>query len=332
MSKGIKLYLQRHKKLILLAKIAVTIFLCYIITTQIDWSKLAKIPTRLNSPFLYIVIALMIFNITISAFKWKILLSIHKIELGLDLLAGYYFTSMFVSKFLPGTVGGDGYRAYKIFQLTKSKSAAIVPIFIERLTGVMTLIMLGSLGGLISYLYFPERVKKIGLFLSWGLIILCSSVTICIFYKKIAVFFEKKIPINSIQKFFRKLIDYQSNRKKLLKCFFISFLFYTIHFLCRYLLLQAAGVNCSFFALSFVMMISIIAAQIPLSINGIGIMDGSFVFLISAYGVPPEEALVVMLLFRTISLFISFIGIYFFYKSSDSKNSLGAIKNEVEAI
>lgn len=328
-----KSLLRSNKRLVFVAKLIMTGIFFALIIREIDWSTFRRVSQHLNSPYLLAVILLMIINIIISSFKWKVLLSIHLDHQKLTHLIGYYFTSLFFSKFLPGTFGGDGYRAYKIFKGSNSKAAAIMPIFIERLTGIITLIMLGFIGGLVTYTYHTDSKTKIGLLLITGAATLCFISILCLFSERPAVFFLKmKAVPNFFKKFLNQVIAYQGYRTKILQCFMISIVFYGFHFLNRLFLIYATGAECSYFALAFVVSLSILAAQVPVSLNGFGLMDGSFVFLISNYGVSYENALIVMLLYRVLSYGTSFIGIYFFYKNRDVGVSAVTMKQQLDSI
>jgi glycosyltransferase 2 family protein len=325
--------MRSNKKLVFIAKLIMTCIFIVMITRQIDWSMLKQELRHFNSTILLAVLLLMISNVILSSIKWKILLSIHLDHHRLKTLTGYYFTSMFFSKFLPGTVGGDGYRVYKIYTESNSKSAALMPIFIERLTGINTLIALGFTGGLVTYAYFPDNITKIGLLLITGALILCLISILFLFLKGPAVnFMRMKALPNFFKRFFGQVIAYQGHKREILLCLMISIIFYGFHFLNRLFLVYATGAKCSYFAIAFVITLSILIAQIPVSLNGLGLMDGSFIFLINNYGVSNEDALVAMLLFRVLSFAISLIGIYFFYKYRDSGESTEIMKQQLKSL
>jgi uncharacterized protein (TIRG00374 family) len=322
-----------RRKALLAAKLATTLILCVIIAYRVDWTNLTKVFYSLDPRVYLIVIPLMLFNVVISALKWKVLLTIHAVNVSLTSLTGYYLTGQFFSKFLPGTIGGDGYRGYKIYKKSGSKSAAMMPIFIERITGIITLTVLGFLGGIATYIHQKDSVTTVGILISGTGSALCLIILMCLFSKKVVDFLMHIGHLPSLaKKFLKQLSVYTNNSGKLLSCFLMSMIFVSVQIFGRLLLLYSTGANCSIFALAFVMMLSILAAQVPLSLNGIGLMDGSFVILAGNYGVPEENALTVMLLYRGLSIGTSFIGILPFLKERRQGESTRMTKDEAELL
>jgi uncharacterized protein (TIRG00374 family) len=322
-----------RQKAFLIAKLATTLILCAIIAYRVNWADLMKVFCSL-SPIMYlVVIPLMLINVVISALKWKVLLSIHAVNVSLKSLTGYYFTGQFFSKFLPGTIGGDGYRGYRIYKMSGSKSTAVMPIFIERITGIITLTFLGFFGGIVTYIHQRDSITTIGISISGAAVILCLLFLVSFFSKKTANFLLNIDHMPSLaKKFFKQVSLYSGNMRKLSSCFLISVIFVSVQIFNRLLLLYSTGANCTIFALAFVIMLSILAAQVPISLNGIGLMDGSFVFLAGNYGVPEENALTVMLLFRGLSIGLSFIGILPFLKNRQKGESAKVVKEKVELL
>lgn len=322
-----------RRKALLIAKVTITLILCVFIAYRVDWSDFTKVFYHLNPLMYLVIIPLMLFNVVISALKWKVLLTIHAVNLSLKVLTGYYFTGQFFSKFLPGTIGGDGYRGYKIYKKSGSKSAAMMPIFIERITGIITLTVLGFLGGIVTFIYQRDSITTIGIMISGVACVLCLIFLVCLFSEKVLIFLLKTDLLPSlVKKFLKQLSVYPSNTGKLSSCFLISVIFVSGQIFNRLLMIYSTGANCSIFALAFVMMLSILAAQVPLSLNGIGLMDGSFVILAGNYGVPEANALSVMLLFRGLSIGLSFIGILPFLKERQKGESTEIVKDEVELL
>jgi glucose uptake protein GlcU len=59
-------------------------------------------------------------------------------------------------------------------------------------------------------------------------------------------------------------------------------------------------------------------AMLPISINGIGLAEGSFAYLISKFGVSYETGIIVMILSRVLAVLISLLGGIFYFKDKPS--------------
>lgn len=301
-------------KTITFFKFVVAVGLSIFILYKADWQNIKVALQHCNLWLIALVAISMVLNIIVSTMKWQALLVIHEIRVDIKKLAKYYFTGMFISNFLPSTIGGDGYRIYKIHQITESKSGAIIPVFVERLAGMMILLLMGFVGAIISYIQYRDDISLMGLF--FGLIGISSIVFFLyiILSKKTQAWILKKNKIPQKIKTAVKSIDkYRSHKKFLYIFFFLSVTFTLLMLFNRFVLLIAIGEYCSIFSLSVAIMISTVVALIPISINGIGILDGSFIYLVSRFGVSYENALIFMLLQRSLSTGISLIGSYFYY-------------------
>ena len=75
--------------------------------------------------------------IGINAFRWKVLLAAPKVRY--FTLLRFYFSGLFVNQFIPGTIGGDAFRAYKTGSLINNPSRALATVVVDRLIGAIAL-------------------------------------------------------------------------------------------------------------------------------------------------------------------------------------------------
>jgi hypothetical protein len=83
-------------------------------------------------------------------------------------------------------------------------------------------------------------------------------------------------------------------------------------------------------------MLSTLIANIPISINGIGLMDGSFIYLISKFGVDYDAAIIVMLIQRGLTIAVSLFGGIFYLSDKNEMPDANAhaktLKNLKESL
>jgi uncharacterized membrane protein YbhN (UPF0104 family) len=84
------------------------------------------------------------------------------------------------------------------------------------------------------------------------------------------------------------------------------------------ILIHAIGSTCSVFDLVLAVTISNLAAMLPVSINGIGLLDGSFIYIMAQTGMHYESALTFMLMYRLFSILVSAIGGVFYFQNNTS--------------
>ena len=316
------------KKLLLWFKIFITSSLCVYIILKADWQFVQFAIQNANVLLILIIFLGMLIDIALSALKWQTLLNIHGIYYSLGTLTKYYLIGVFFGNFLPGTIGGDGYRIYKTLNNPRSRSGAVISIFTERIFGLMILLGLGLCASVGSFLKRGDNISLFGIiFSTFGLLVFIIFVSLLFREQTRSWVFKKKYIPQKIKSLVKHVDDYRRQPRAFIKFIGISFLFYILLFFCRLLLIYAVGESCPVFSFVMVVMMSTVLAAIPISLNGIGILDGSFIYLISKFGVTYESALMVMVLYRLLTLLLSLIGGIFYFFDNDQKNKFMPVKS-----
>jgi len=294
-------------------KPSVTLILCAVIILKVDWAAAGRSLVQANWVVLIIIFAWMILNVVISTVKWKMLLAVHQIKYQFGRLLTYYFTATFLNNFLPGTIGGDAYRILKTFNTNGRKTGAVVSVFMERLTGILALSMLGFGGAIIGFSRTGDDISRlviIGGLLGIAITVL-GSLSGKLFKKPLRQLAHKLLP-----KIARDNIgifeDYRHHLRVIFMVLLLSFLFQFCLIFYRLLLVHSVGATIPMFDMAVVVAVSTIVALIPISLNGIGLLDGSFIYLMTHYHVNYEQAFLVMLLIRLLNFPLGLIGGLFY--------------------
>ena len=131
--------------------IAVAAIFMYLFKSgQFEPSKLKKVLAR---PGLFMSSAALLFlGVILSAQRWRYLLRIQNISIGLWLAIKLTFTGFFFSTALPGAVSGDIVKAYYIARGQEEKEVLITSILFDRLLGLYTMILIATLALLSSFI------------------------------------------------------------------------------------------------------------------------------------------------------------------------------------
>jgi glycosyltransferase 2 family protein len=140
-------------------KIIFSLFCIWFIVRKINVSQLAGILAHINLLFLFIAVATFAFSKYISSVRLNFFLKAINIELPELVNLKLYWLGMFYNLFLPGGIGGDGYKVYilKKEYSTISTKSIVYALFIDRLTGILPLFILLVL--LSYYLPYPVVYK-----------------------------------------------------------------------------------------------------------------------------------------------------------------------------
>ena len=196
-------------------------------------------------------------------------------------------------------------------------------VFFERITGIWTLILFGFIGSIVTFLQKPLSIPHFDVIITiLGLAAIGPAIAFSMSgYLKFLL--QSKFIPEKIIKLFQILNDYRTNGKDTLRIIFISFFFHMFTLFWMMLLIRAIGTSCSIFSLVLAVTISNLVAILPISLNGIGLLDGSFIFVMGMLGMEYEFSLMFMLIIRLFTLLISLSGIFFYLrekKSDDIRN------------
>lgn len=310
--------LKNNKKLLFFVKLVITAAICTIILWSVDWQSIFQTIQGSNTLLIAVVFVLMVLSVTLSAYKWKLILSIHDIHFSFHALHQWYFVAMFLNNLLPSTIGGDGYRVFKTLDNPRSKSCAVIAILVERITGLLALLFLGYIGGIVS---FTQRQDEFSRFIVVAGTV-CLAIFIPLFY--LAIQFKilrrllqsKRCP-QKLRTLSEHIADYGKRPLKTISVLLISFLFQMHSLFFNWLLIVALGKMLSIFGLAVAVTLTNIIAVLPISINGLGLTEGSFMYFTGFYGLDHETSLLAALILRVLLIPIGLIGGLIYLRGND---------------
>ena len=302
-------------------KALVTAALCALIVWHGDWTSIWTTLKNTNPLLLAAVFTGMLLGVSISAYKWQLILSIHGLHFGFDRLHRYYFTSVFFNNFLPSNIGGDVYRIYQTIRHQPNRAGAVVAVLTERLTGIWALVALAAIGGALVYAkgsFTPAWLPPV--ILVFTAIAILPPLLLTISTRAISWCLGVKWFPRKLKKVLALSGDYRHHPAKTVQVIAISFGFH-LFTLCWMLILSlAVGGPSSLPRLVLGTAIGNLAALIPVSLNGIGLLDGSFIYVMGDLGMPFDTALMMMLLIRGLLIPLSFIGGLFYLRERKTIN------------
>lgn len=274
------------KYLNLVIKISVSLGALYFVFTKIDAKVVLDLYKKSN--FFYIIIAILLFTLskTIAAFRLNKFFDKTGIQLPDKTNLKLYILGMFYNLFLPGGIGGDGYKIFLLNRNFEVKAGKIFwAILIDRLSGMLAIFCLAV--GLFSFLPLLPFVIDYRIYI-WVLI----PISLLVFYliwKKYYPYFTSIFIQTTLQ----------------------SFLVQITQTVCAYFILLALGYNTAIFNYILLFLISSIVATLPITIGGIGSRELTFLFGAPLLGLNVDTSIALSLMFYLITAFVSFFGIIY---------------------
>ena len=302
------------------AKLAVTVALCWLIVSWIDWRAFYATIGDARYGLIALVFVLSLLGVGISAWKWQILLEGHGIRFPLPSLIRWYFIAAFFNAFLPTNIGGDGYRLLKTYDNPKGRARAVGAILLERITGVLTLGFLGYLAALtIWWRTGHPLAATLAALGTIGSVIGLLSLALLWRFGSVGWLSRIKILKTIAAKTTEVIADWQGQAARMTVVMALSFAFHLLRIGFIWLLILALGKTVDPVELTMAVFAVEVAAMLPISIGGLGVMEGSFVYVMGSFGLNNEVGLASMLMLRVLTLMIGLIGALLYLADDKAK-------------
>lgn len=302
------------KKLLFAVKLIITIILISWIVVYIDWHLFWSNLTRIDPNIILVVVALRFFGIAISTYKWQQLLAVHGLHYQFGQLHRWYLVGMFFSTFLPTSIGGDGYRIYKTLDNPKAKSCAVLPVVVERVTGLFALLLLGYFAAL--YIYFRDADTVAHAIVIGGTICISGGATLLYLAFRLQLlerFSRLRYCPKQLVTLISFLNDFRQHPRKVSWALAISFLFHANQIFGTWLIFYSLGVIVDPSHLTIAVMAGAVIGLLPISLGGLGLIEVSFIYVMGHFGLNAESVLTTMLLSRGLMIPIILLGARFYY-------------------
>jgi uncharacterized membrane protein YbhN (UPF0104 family) len=277
-----------RKKLITVAKIAISAILIYFIFTKVDFKEVLDIVRKTN-PF-YLVLAILFFVASKVLASVRLNLFFH--ELGIKLTQKsnlkLYLLGMFYNLFLPGGIGGDAYKGYLIkkkFEVDTKKMVSV--LVLDRLSGLLLLFIYACvLAVLLNNTWLNKFEILIG---ALGIL------SVLVYWYLNKRFFNFALPV-----FWSSLS--------------LSALVQLAQLICVVFILQALSIDIDLIAYLLIFLVSSIVSVLPLTIGGIGSREVTFFYGATLLALDENTSISISMVFFLITAFVSLFGILFHFK------------------
>jgi len=292
-------------------KVVFSATLLGVLLYKLDWQNAIRQINGSDLPVISVVFIILVVQFPISACRWGKSLEIHGLNFPYLVLQKTLCISFYINTFLPTSIGGDGYRAMKTMAGIGEKSRAISAILLERILGFLVLLFLGLLGAISILREHPTPFVRIYILCGvlGGILILGMKGPLGKYLSGDVPYSsslgKKFDPIRINLKYIKNNI--KNNRKTVVQVILYSLVFQFLAITSLYLLFRVVGVNTGIANCAFIAAIGGIATVLPISINGIGVMEGSLALAAAHAGIDPSHALMAALLLRILTIPLTLI-------------------------
>lgn len=264
------------------------------LATQVDWKAMIPLLREMDWWIIPLAAACYLVAHIIFTIRWRYLLRIKSIYLPFFRLLGYMLISIFVSNFLPTTIGGDLVKMAGVARDMKEQrgiaAASVVADRLYNLAGMVVLllpslaIMAPPLGLTIKTGRGSGSLAMVGLMPWWKKAV-----------KKFSLVW------NSAREWF-------TSPTCVLYSLGLSILSVGFNFAAFWLVLKGLGIDACYWQAMAVATLAYFIALVPVAINGWGVQEGSITFMLTQLGAGAEQAVAAAFLIRLVTLSVSLLG------------------------
>jgi glycosyltransferase 2 family protein len=298
-----------------------------------DLTKLSRLITNLSPVYLVLIYIVSTLDRAFMTFKWSLLLRSR--GLSLPFLPGFkiYCAAMIWGMFLPATIGADAFRAISTSRLGLDVNEVAASIFIERMVGFLSALLLGMLGLVLLSLagHLDDRFSLLW-WISHAMFVGTIAVFVASFSHGLFTFLHERLlhrwehPI--LQRFRQFHTTYRSYRHDR-HTFVLFFALTLVEQFCMnlniWVIAQGLGIEVSLLFIAGVVPVAFLLARLPVSLNGLGVYDGVFMFFMAMAGIPSVEAIAIVVVGRTLEI-LSWLPWWAAHVFSNTRTSQGVSK------
>lgn len=255
---------------------------------------------------------LLFFSNVLGSYQWARLLHAVDIRIPFWKVLAYYHVGLFFNNFLPANVGGDIARVVDASRYSKTRTAAVATVLLDRMIGTVSLAGLA----LVTTLPALDRFHLTVLYLALvGFFVLSVTVVWAVFHpraRRVVGGLLDRFRLGRLRPGLDELADrlshYRGQRPLMLRLLAVGLVTQLSRVGVHVMVGHALGlqVPTTYFFL-FVPLLAVIVS-LPISLNGIGVREGAGVLLFGLVGVERAQAFSLQFTTYLVAVAVSLLG------------------------
>ena len=303
---------KRKNKLVFFVKLGVSLGLLVYLAWLIEWECSIRTLKAADKFQLFIVPFVTLTGIWVASLRWQLTLSYNNVKFSIWQAYRAYLLGLFYGSFLPGLLGGEVVRIGLCIQQTKCRMrTAIASVLVERISAGMALFGMAFL----VCLFFPTTVSSLLTIEGTDLIVFLSvggilGMGIVLTGRSVWKRWLPKESAQGVWSFVRVAMLSLGNLKgrTLGSVLVLSVICQSADIVAAFLLSQAMNLGLSPKVFFVIIPLVCLATILPISLGGLGVREGTLVFLLSRFGVLTSDAVTISLLIYLNRLLIGGMG------------------------
>ncbi|WP_226626450.1 lysylphosphatidylglycerol synthase transmembrane domain-containing protein [Alloyangia pacifica] len=302
-----------RKRIFFWVKLFVSVGLFSWVVSRADLGPVITAISGADMSWLLLGLVSQIFGAALIAWRWGLVLSMRDVTPGYAFLLKSTLVSLFFRQFLPSVIGGDALRGHDAWRAGATPGFAVLSLFVDRLFGLLSL----SLFALCALLGVRHAVPE----LSVVIVPVCLAVALILGMLGLLyvrhedgawlAWVKRRLPAKAASLLDRSVTGFQVFHGRggmMVKLLLISLALQVNVVSFYWMLAQALGLEVPYTAFYVIVPFAIFVMMMPITINGIGLRETIFVYLLGLWGVGGEPALALAWLEFGLILVVGAIG------------------------
>ncbi|HWW84311.1 MAG TPA: lysylphosphatidylglycerol synthase transmembrane domain-containing protein [Vicinamibacterales bacterium] len=302
--------------IVIALKVVVSVALMTFLLSRIDMAQLWAGARNASLVWLAIGLVVYLVNVMAAVWRWDLLLTAQRVQVPRSTLLGSFLVGLFFNNFLPSNIGGDVFRIRDSAKAAGSKTLATTVILVDRVIGVMGLVFVAAMGatlGAAAAGHGPAPIWPSWLWAGFFLATMVSAPAVLApsgvgrLLQPLAVFHPEWIG-DRIESLTGALARFRERPSALASCF-LGAVFVQGSMVAFYVAVAfALHVNITPWDLAVIVPLSFIVQMLPVSLNGFGVREATFLLYFARLGLPKESALLLSLVATAVTMLFSLSG------------------------
>jgi uncharacterized protein (TIRG00374 family) len=290
-----------------------------------------------DKTFLLASILVLPLSYVLTSIRWHLLLESLGIRLSFARSLVLNLVGAFYNAVMPGTTGGDLVKAYYASKQTSLRTRAVLSVLIDRIIGLMALILIG--GAMAAYQWEIPDCRRVAI--ASGIITGAAALGLVVFYSRRLRrwtgldFVLKRLPMQKqVQKAVAAMEIYRDRPMPLVTALLLSFPVHVTAILSATFAGRAFGLPLPLFYYWVVLPVVALAGAIPISPQGAGVMEFFTVELTRRHGVTIAQAFALTMSIRLVQVLWNLVAGIFVLRGgyhAPSETEQAALETDAEA-
>ena len=329
--------MQKNRKIGFFVKLIVSLCLIAWIIAKVNIDDTLRIIYSVKIVYLVLGCIWIVLDRFLMSYRWNILLAAKNIFIPFLQIVKICFIGAFSGNFLPSSIAPDAVRVYFASKYSSNTTDIVSSVFIDRILGLVSLAVIALFSILFIFLDRGEIHRKA----LWVVLAMLFLVAVFLFSEKALNIIPLDkfrnflsrwggwVAYQSFEKFYISCNEYKKNLTDVWLVLFLSFIVQGLSIVAIYVLAQSVNVDISLLNLFVFVPLMNLLIMVPVSIGGIGVQEGAFLYYFSQIGISTQAALSVALLFRAVTIAGSLPGgVFYAIEGTGNTRSPSPNRNE----